>query len=83
MFMMSFTHQVLVTTGGNGSCRLHGLSYHLVASEKEAMKLCNLGVANRKTAETTVNQRSSRSHTIFTIALSRQRHGAEILFRFV
>ena len=77
------TQQVLITMGGKGACHLHGLSCHNVTSERDAVRLYHLGLANRKTAQTTANQRSSRSHTIFTISLTRQRHGAEVFVRFV
>ena len=44
-----------------------------------------LGISNRKIVDSDAScgQRSSRSHVIFTIALSRQKDGAEILLRFV
>lgn len=73
--------QVLITMGGKGACHLHGLSCHNVTSERDAVRLYHLGLANRKTAQTTANQRSSKSHTIFTISLTRQRHGAEVFIR--
>ena len=84
MFFFSVVaHQVLVTMGGNESCHLHGLSYHRVASVEEATKLYQLGVANRKTAETPDNQRSCRSHTVFSIMIFRQKHGAAVFLRCV
>ncbi|KAL9955265.1 hypothetical protein ACROYT_G036563 [Oculina patagonica] len=73
--------KVLVTMGGNDSCHLHGLSYHHVTSEDEAAQLYRLGVANQKTDKTSDNQRSSRSHTVFSITISRQRHGTELFLR--
>lgn len=76
-------YQVLVTMGGNESCHLHGLSYHRVTSEGEATRLYQLGVANRKTAETSDNQRSSRSHTVFSIMILRQKHDAELFLRCI
>jgi len=42
-----------------------------------------LGVANRKTAETPDIQRSCRSHTVFSIVLFRQKHGAAVFLRCV
>lgn len=82
-FCSVVTYQVLVTMGGNDSCHLHGLSYHHVTSEEEAVRLHQLGVANQKTAETSDNQRSSKSHTVFSITISRQKHGTEIFLRCV
>ena len=74
-----------MTMGGKGSCHIHGLSCHHVTSEKEAADLYELGISNRKIVDSdgSCGQRSSRSHLIFTIALSRQKDGAEIIFRFV
>ena len=56
-----------------------------MTSEKEAAGLYELGISNRKIVDSDAScgQRSSRSHLIFTIALSRQKDGTEILFRFV
>ena len=76
-------YQVLVTMGGNESCHLHGLSYHSVTSVEQATRLYQLGVATQKTAETLDNQRSSRSHTVFSIMIFRQKHGTELFLRFV
>ena len=76
--------QVLITyMGGKGCCHLHGLSSHAVTSEKEAVSLYQWGLANQKAAYTTVNQRSSRSHSILTVALAIQERGSEIIIRFV
>ena len=69
--------------GGNESCHLYGLSYHCVTSVEEATKLYILGVANRMTAETPDNQRSFRSHAVFSIMIFRQKHGTEIFVRCV
>ena len=56
-----------------------------MTSEKEAAGLYELGISNRKIVDSDAScrQRSSRSHLIFTITLSRKKDGAEILFRFV
>ena len=74
-----------MTMGGNGPCHLHGLSCHHITSEKEAASLYCLGMMNHKVVatEAPVDQRSSRSHMVFTIGLSRRRNGAEIFFRLV
>lgn len=47
-----------------------GLSVHTVASYKELRNWLLLGNKNRATAATTMNEKSSRSHAIFTIELS-------------
>ena len=83
IFFSVVMYQVLVTMGGNESCHLHGLSCHRVTSVEEATRLYQLGVATRKTAETLDNQRSSRSHTVFSITIFRQKPGAELFLRYV
>ena len=52
-------------------------------SVDEAARLYQLGMANHKAAETPDNKRSSRSHTVFSIKIMRQKHGEEILLRCV
>ena len=82
-FFSVVTYQVLVTMGGNESCHLHGLSFHRVTSVEEATRLYQLGLETQKTAETLDNQRSSRSHTVFSIMIFRQKYGAELFLRCV
>ena len=68
---------------GDGVCHLHGISHHHVQSFDEAAGLYQLGMASCKTAETPDNKRSSRSHTVFSIKMLRQRPGEEIFLRCV
>lgn len=50
--------------------KVRNLSQHLAASEEVALSLLFQGSTCRKVAETSMNQCSSRSHTIFTIHLT-------------
>lgn len=49
---------------------IRDLSEHTVKTIDQAKKLLDLGMRNRKVAETQVNRDSSRSHSIFTIKLA-------------
>ncbi|XP_076451124.1 uncharacterized protein LOC143287006 [Babylonia areolata] len=62
--------RVTVAEGSNGACTVRNLSVHLAPSEDVASALLLQGQANRKVAETPVNQRSSRSHAVFTLYLA-------------
>lgn len=65
--------KVTVVEGPNNSTVLRNLSIHLVNSEEDAQVLLARGQVNRKVAETPMNQRSSRSHAIFTVYMSVRR----------
>lgn len=71
--------RVTVVEGPRGSCILRGLSLHLAANEEIAQMLLLQGQANRKVAETPVNQRSSRSHAVFTVYLQVRKHDSDVL----
>ncbi|KAH9490020.1 Kinesin- protein 6 [Bulinus truncatus] len=71
--------KVTVVEGPRGSCILRGLSLHLAANEEIAQMLLFQGQTNRKVAETPVNQRSSRSHAVFTVYLQVRKHESEVL----
>jgi hypothetical protein len=45
-----------------------GLSVYSVKDEKELMKKLEKGNSSRQVRETKMNEKSSRSHTIFTIS---------------
>ncbi|KAH0476281.1 MAG: hypothetical protein KVP17_000888 [Porospora cf. gigantea B] len=51
----------------SGRVVAEGLSHHYIASRRDAIRLCVKGNRNRKTGETAMNLRSSRSHAIFSI----------------
>ncbi|EDO42688.1 predicted protein, partial [Nematostella vectensis] len=73
--------RVLVALAGNKTCITHGLSIHNAQSEYDARKLHLKGRMNKVMAETPCNGRSSRSHTIFTILLTRQEKDSEIVYK--
>jgi len=60
---------------------VRNLSVHLAASEEVALSLLFQGSTCRKVAETSMNQRSSRSHTIFTLLLTAKSPGKEATVR--
>jgi kinesin family protein 6/9 len=60
---------------------IRNLSVHLAPSEDVAHALLLQGQANRKVAETPVNQRSSRSHAVFTVYLTAKKPNADIIVR--
>ncbi|BFZ05212.1 hypothetical protein BsWGS_08251 [Bradybaena similaris] len=71
--------KVTVVEGPRGSCIFRGLSLHLAANEEIAQMLLLQGQANRKVAETPVNQRSSRSHAVFTVYLQVRKNNSDVL----
>ncbi|XP_046328231.2 kinesin heavy chain-like isoform X1 [Haliotis rufescens] len=73
--------KVGVAEGAGGSCLLRNLSVHLAASEEVAQSLLLQGQANRRVAETPVNQRSSRSHAVFSIYLTAKRPDSDVIVR--
>ena len=74
-------HQVSVVEGPQGSCVIRNLSQHLAASEDVAQSLLIEGQANRQVAETSMNQKSSRSHAVFTIQLSVKKPSDDMIIR--
>ncbi|XP_070560392.1 uncharacterized protein [Ptychodera flava] len=73
--------KVHVVEGPNNTCVVRNLSQHLAADEHVAQSLLLQGQANRKVAETPMNQRSSRSHAVFTVHLTARSPGSEIITR--
>ncbi|XP_064602782.1 uncharacterized protein LOC135468448 isoform X2 [Liolophura sinensis] len=73
--------RVSVMEGPGSSCLIRNLSCHLAASEELAQNLLLQGQANRKVAETPVNQRSSRSHAVFTVFLTTKKPNSDIVVR--
>ena len=72
--------KVSVSDHGN-SCNVHNLSIHPASTEEIAQNLVFAGRANRSVAKTTMNLSSSRSHSIFTITVSRQSPGSEVIIK--
>lgn len=54
---------------GKGSVIVRGLEEEMVYSANEIYSLLERGAARRRTADTLLNKRSSRSHSIFTITI--------------
>lgn len=52
-----------------GGIYVEGASSHYITTELEVQQLLELGASSRATAETFMNQASSRSHSIFVISL--------------
>ncbi|EGD72193.1 carboxy terminal motor kinesin [Salpingoeca rosetta] len=48
---------------------IEDVTEHIVESPREAMEVLNAGNGNRRTAETSMNRESSRSHAIFTMTI--------------
>lgn len=59
--------------GRSGSTYVEGMSVHKVKSIQDVVQLLSQGTANRKTGETAMNERSSRSHSIFIATIEQQR----------
>ena len=62
---------------------MRDLSLHLAATEEVAQSLLFQGSTCRKVAETSMNQCSSRSHTIFTIILTAKSMQSEVITRYI
>ena len=75
--------QVQVAEGPGGEIRVRDLSLHLAATEEVAQSLLFQGSTCRKVAETSMNQCSSRSHTIFSIVLTAKTGNSEVITRYV
>ncbi|XP_041365194.1 kinesin-like protein KIF6 [Gigantopelta aegis] len=73
--------KVNVMEGPGGTCMIRNLSIHLAASEDVAQSLLLQGQANRKVAETPVNQRSSRSHAVLTVYLAAKKQDSDVIIR--
>ncbi|KAF9158056.1 Kinesin-like protein kif21b [Actinomortierella ambigua] len=68
--------QITVREDGLGGISWHGVKEHEVKSPQELMDWLQRGSYGRTTASTDMNQASSRSHAIFSVAL-RQQHAEE------
>ncbi|XP_013389271.1 kinesin-like protein KIF16B isoform X2 [Lingula anatina] len=73
--------KVVVVEGPKGSCIVRNLSSHMAANEEVAQNLLLQGQANRKVGETPMNQRSSRSHAVFTVTLSTKKPDSDIVVK--
>ena len=75
--------QVQVIEGAGGEVVVRNLSVHLAANEEVALSLLFQGSTCRRVAETSMNQCSSRSHTIFTLSLIAKTPGKEAIIKYV
>lgn len=66
---------VVIREDDHGRTLLANLTAPRVASADEALRLMAAGGAARRVASTKMNERSSRSHSIFTIAVEKQTAG--------
>ena len=80
-YSLIFNSQVHVAEGAAGEVVVRGLSTHLASTEEVAQSLLFQGSTCRKVAETSMNQCSSRSHTVFTIVLTSRALGSEVFTR--
>jgi hypothetical protein len=67
--------------GMQGVWMVKNLSVHYAATEEVAQNLLLQGQANRRVAATTVHDRSSRSHAVFTIQLSSKRSDSDVVVK--
>ena len=61
-----------ISEAKNGSISVTGLKAELVSSKAECTALLNKGIAQRMTAQTQMNEASSRSHAIFTVTIEQK-----------
>ena len=73
--------QVHICEGPTGEVLVRNLSSHLASSEEVAQSLLFQGSTCRRVAETSMNQSSSRSHTIFSITLTSKPAHSEVITR--
>jgi len=56
----------------SGSIFIQGLKEEIVNSKEECIELLNKGISHRTTSATMMNEGSSRSHAIFTVAIEQR-----------
>ncbi|KAI8477017.1 MAG: P-loop containing nucleoside triphosphate hydrolase protein [Monoraphidium minutum] len=71
-------HEITLHEDGRGRLAVAGLRAADVRSEQEALALFFEGEANRVIGEHQLNRESSRSHCVFTLAVSLQRGGGAL-----
>ena len=62
-----------------GGTHIQNLTVHNAPTEEIAQNIIFLGRSNRSVARTSMNLQSSRSHSVFTITLTSQAMGSEII----
>ncbi|XP_076114042.1 uncharacterized protein LOC143082305 isoform X1 [Mytilus galloprovincialis] len=73
--------RVHVLEGTGGVWVVRNLSVHKAPTEEIAQQLLQQGQLNRKVAATSVHDRSSRSHAVFTIQMTSKKPGSDTLLR--
>ncbi|KAJ3107326.1 hypothetical protein HDU96_007941 [Phlyctochytrium bullatum] len=73
MSLLDSGSQITIREDKDGKLTVHGASEIAVANFEEAMKYLMAGSRARTTASTAMNDRSSRSHAIFTLTLKTTR----------
>ncbi|CAG5115066.1 unnamed protein product [Candidula unifasciata] len=76
-----FAKNITVCEGPQESPLLRGLTLQPAANEEIAQMLLLQGQANRKISETPTNQRSSRSHAVFTVYLQARKHDSKVTLK--
>jgi kinesin family member 6/9 len=56
-----------ITADGRGGVAIKGLSQHVCDTEEDALNCLFEGELNRTVKQHTLNEQSSRAHTIFTL----------------
>lgn len=71
----SGTEELQLVTGKDGMAEVHGLGAAKIASLEELMGAIKAASRNRKTGKTELNERSSRSHSIYQIRIEVEKPG--------
>lgn len=66
------TKVLKISEAKNGSISVTGLKAELVTCKAECISLLNKGIAQRMTAQTQMNEASSRSHAVFTVTIEQK-----------
>ena len=74
-------HEIGKSLSANNTVAVTNLSYTKVTSEKQVINLMALANQNRATAQTSVNDRSSRSHSVFQLDIVSKNTGRKLKFK--
>ena len=66
------TKKLQIKEAKNGSISVDGLKSEIVTTKAECISHLNKGIAQRMTAQTHMNEASSRSHAIFTVTIEQK-----------
>ena len=73
-------HEIGKSLSANNTVTVTNLTYTKVTSEKQVINLMALANQNRATAQTSVNDRSSRSHSVFQLDIVRENTGRDLKY---